>query len=190
MRRVLPLILTLASFVALPPLLQKLAEPVLPPATWRFDPAVRRLPAFTFFDALRKPLTLNRFRGSYGVVTIWATWCGPCRAEMKSLNHLAQRMAGYKLKIIPISIDVSGAVTVQGYYKRLGLSRLRTYFDPARSAMSALAVVGIPTSLIIDPEGREVGRVVGAAQWDASVTVARFARLLTSRPDAISIQRN
>lgn len=178
MRRVLPLVLVVAGFVALPPLLQMLGAPALPAASWSFDDAARRLPEFTFFDNSRRPLTLNRFRGSYAVVNVWATWCGPCRAEMTSLDHLAQIAAGDKLKIIPISIDRSGYVSVRAFYKRLGLSRLPVYLDPSRSAMDALAIVGIPTTLIIDPEGREVGRVVGPARWDAPVTVARFSKLL------------
>lgn len=181
MRRLLPLILVLAGFVVLPPLLQEVVKPALPAASWGFDNAARRLPAFTFFDATRKPLMLSHFRGSYRVVNIWATWCGPCRAEMISLNHLAEIMAGEKLKIIPISIDLSGAFTVQNFYKRLGLSRLPVYVDPSRSAMSVLAIAGIPTTLIIDPGGREVGRVVGAARWDAPVTLARFSKLLGSK---------
>lgn len=190
MRRLLPLFLVFAGFVALPPLLHKLGAPALPAASWGSDDAARRLPEFTFFDVSRKPLTLNRFRGSYAVVNIWATWCSPCRAEMTSLDHLAQIEANDKLKIIPISIDRSGYASVRGFYKRLGLSRLPVYVDPSRSAMGALAIVGIPTTLIIDPEGREVGRVVGPAQWDAPVTVARFSKLLGRRSDGRAIRRD
>lgn len=159
----------------------------MPAAAWRLDRSARRVPGFTFFDGSDKKLTLNRFSGSYVVVNIWATWCGPCREEMRSLDHLAEMTAGGKLKIIPISIDLSGAVRVRSFYKRLGLSRLHVYLDPSRSAMSALAVVGIPTTLIIDPGGCEVGRVVGAAQWDAPLTLARFSELMGSASQACPV---
>lgn len=190
MRRILPLVLVLTGFVVLPLLVHKVLVPALPAASWRFDNAARELPEFTFFDVSRMPLTLKRFRGGYAVVNVWATWCGPCRAEMMSLNHLARIMAGDKLEIVPISINRSGDVSVPGFYKEPGLNRLPVYVDPSRSAMSALAVIGIPTTLIIDPDGREVGRVVGAAQWDAPATVARFSKLLGPISDRRATRRD
>jgi hypothetical protein len=90
---------------------------------------------------------------------------------MASLNHLASLFANKNIRIVPISIDISGAVTVQSFYERLGLSNLPIYVDPSKNVMDALGIIGIPTTILIGRNGREIGRMVGPAQWDAPESV-------------------
>ena len=97
---------------------------------------------------------------------------------MASLNQLAKLYAKRNLTILPISIDISGASTVRYFYKRFDLNKLPIYVDPSKQVMNALGVTGIPTTLLISREGLEIGRVIGAAEWNAPESVKRIAELL------------
>jgi len=97
---------------------------------------------------------------------------------MASLNHLAQIYEKKDLTIMPISIDVSGTSAVRYFYKRLGLNELPIYLDPSKKVMDALRVTGIPTTLLINRDGLEIARVVGAAQWDAPESLQRISELV------------
>src|SRR5262245_55174052 len=89
------------------------------------------------------------------LVNIWATWCRPCQEEMASLNHLALLFVNKNIKVVPISIDVSGTETVQSFYKRLGLSNLSIYVDPSKNVMDALRINAIPTTIPTDAKSGE-----------------------------------
>ena len=177
-RSLVPILLIVCGFVAIPSLLHKLFPHKLPPALFLVHNSPRPLADFTFSDDTGRSLTLNRFRGTFILVNVWATWCPPCKEEMASLDHLALLSAGKDLKIIPISIDVSGATVVRSFYKRLGLNNLPTYIDPSKRIMDALAITGIPTTLLIDRDGHEIGRMVGPAQWDAPESVKRISEIV------------
>jgi thiol-disulfide isomerase/thioredoxin len=137
----------------------------------------RRVTDFTFSDGSGRSLTLAHFRGTFILVNVWATWCSPCKEEMASLNHLALLFANKNIKIVPISIDVSGALTVRSFYERLGLNNLSIYVDPSKNVMDAFGIAGIPTTLMISSDGREIGRMVGPAQWDAPESVKRIVEI-------------
>jgi hypothetical protein len=96
---------------------------------------------------------------------------------MASLNHLALLLANKDLKIVPISIDVSGALAVRSFYERLGLKNLSIYVDPSTKVMNALAIIGVPTTLLTGRDGREIGRMLGPAQWDAPASVKHILEI-------------
>jgi thiol-disulfide isomerase/thioredoxin len=177
-RSLIPILVIVCGFVAIPPLLHKLFPPKLPVALLLVHAPPRRLADFAFSDGSARSFTLDRFRGHFILVNVWATWCPPCKEEMASLNHLALLFAGTDLEIIPISIDVSGAPEVRSFYERLGLNKLPIYVDPSKKVMDALAITGIPTTLLIDRDGREIGRMVGPAQWDAPESVKRISEIV------------
>jgi thiol-disulfide isomerase/thioredoxin len=176
-RSLIPVLIIVCAFVALPPLLNKVFPRKLPVAQLLVHTIPHRLTEFTFSDGSGRSLTLDRFRGSVVLVNVWATWCPPCKEEMASLDHLALLFAKKDLKIIPISIDVSGAPVVRSFYKRLGLNNLSIYVDPSKRVMDALAIIGIPTTLLIGRDGREIGRMVGPAQWDSPESVKRISEI-------------
>ena len=162
-------------------LARKLFPPDLPATMPALHAAPLALPAIEFQDAVGNKVTLERFRGRFVLLNIWATWCGPCKAEMPSLNALAAHMPAKNFAIVPISVDVSGAVAVRGFYKDYALDRLAIYIDPASNAMHALGVIGIPTTLLIDRDGREIARQIGPLQWDAPAVVDGIARMIAGR---------
>ncbi len=177
MRRslIIPILIIVCGFVAFPPLLHRLFPPKLPAAELIVHDFARQLTDFTFSDGSGRSLTLDHFRGTFILVNVWATWCAPCKEEMASLNHLALLLANKNIKIVPISIDVSGALRVRSFYERLGLNNLSIYVDPSKNVMDGLGITGIPTTLLIGPDQREIGRIVGPAQWDAPESVKHIA---------------
>jgi thiol-disulfide isomerase/thioredoxin len=177
MRRSLIPILIVCAFVAFPFVLREFFPLKLPAAELVAHTSSRELTEFTFSDGSRRNLTLEHFSDTVILVNVWATWCPPCKEEMASLNHLALLFANKDLKIVPISIDVSGAETVRLFYERLGLNNLPIYVDPSKNVMDALGITGIPTTILIGRDGREIGRMVGPAQWDAPESVKRITEI-------------
>ena len=173
-RSLITLLVIVGAFATFPVFLHKLFPVRLTDAQFVIHNHPRKLPVFSFSDALGRMLTLNDFRGSFILVNVWATWCPPCKQEMASLDHLALLLADKNIKIAPISIDVSGISTVRPFYDRLGLNNLTIYVDPSKRVMDALGITGIPTTLLIGKEGREIGRMIGPAQWDTPASVKRI----------------
>ena len=126
----------------------------------------RPVPPTPFVDQAGAAVSLTDFRGGVVLVNFWATWCAPCIREMPALDRLQAALGGDRFTVLVVSIDRDGAKVAAPFLKRLGVTRLSTYLDPKRKLAQALAVVGLPTSILIDRSGREVGRVQGPAEWD------------------------
>jgi thiol-disulfide isomerase/thioredoxin len=132
----------------------------------------RAVPEIRFTDDQGHDLTLGNFQGRTILLNIWATWCVPCRKEMPALDRLQAKLGGEEFLIIPLSIDRDGAAAVKRFYQEVGVEKLGIYVDPSGRASRALSVPGVPTTLLIDREGREVARKMGEAQWDGAEMVA------------------
>lgn len=148
----------------------------------QFTPLARPRPApeLAFAAPDGRKLRLADFRGRFVLVNLWATWCGPCVSEMPSLDRLQARL-GDRLSVAAISEDRRGGEVVGPFVKKLGLTHLGVYLDPGMAAQRAFAVEGLPTSFLIDPQGRVLGSLMGAADWDSPAMVARLEGYL-SRP--------
>jgi thiol-disulfide isomerase/thioredoxin len=142
--------------------------------------APQELPELRFVDGDGRALTLADFRGKVVLLNIWATWCAPCRHEMPTLDNLQAAVGGPEMEVLALSIDQAGVDVVKAFYEEIGLKHLRVYIDKTAQAGIALNTLGIPTTLIIDREGRELGRRVGAAEWDSPEMVA-FLRDVVAR---------
>ena len=138
----------------------------------------RPVPAFTFTDQDGKTLTLADFKGKVVVLDVWATWCTPCRAEFPRFDRLQAALAEKGLAVVPVSVDLGGRKPVDKFYDDLGVKALSKYLDPSNESAKALGLRGLPTTLIIDREGREIARIEGEAPWDSSETIARFETML------------
>ncbi|MFN4090847.1 MAG: TlpA family protein disulfide reductase [Alphaproteobacteria bacterium] len=124
-------------------------------------------PAITFTDGDGAEMTLADFRGKVVLVNLWATWCAPCVKELPDLDRLQAVLGGEDFEVLALSSDRGGAETVRPFLERLGIHRLAVYLDPPSAATRAFRPRGLPTSILIDAEGREVGRLEGIAEWDA-----------------------
>ncbi|MDE2580765.1 MAG: TlpA family protein disulfide reductase [Rhodospirillales bacterium] len=114
--------------------------------------------------------------GRVVVVNFWASWCPPCGAEMPSLDRLAAEQPADKVTVLPISIDRGGKPAVTAFYRRLGLHHLGVYADPAQQVghigdgdpwHGRFPLQALPMTYLIDPHGKVVGYVPGAARWDS-----------------------
>lgn len=138
----------------------------------------RALPELRFLDNEEYMVSLADFRGRSVLLNIWATWCGPCREEMPSLDRLQARLGGADFVVVPLSIDLDGLAAVRAFYAELGLEQLGIYIDERHMAVPSLGIIGIPTTLLIDPQGREIARKAGPAEWDSPEAVAAIRREL------------
>ena len=145
----------------------------------------RALPALHFEDGVGHPLSLDDFRGRPVVLNIWATWCVPCRREMPALGRLQAEFDKSGLLVLPLSIDRRGAPAVRQFYRDLGLAGLGVYIDRSGAAAGDLGAIGLPTTLLIDRDGREIGRKIGPAEWDS----AQIAALIRDRLGLTSEKR-
>lgn len=143
------------------------------------------VPALQFVDGAGHAMTLADFSGKTVLLNLWATWCVPCREEMPALDRLQAKLGSPEFEVIPLSIDRGGLATVETFYQELGLTALAVYVDDSGKAAQQLRAVGIPTTLLINREGQEVGRLVGPAEWDAPAAVAVIRNLLRTRPDSV-----
>jgi thiol-disulfide isomerase/thioredoxin len=124
-------------------------------------------PAISFRDAEGKELTLADFRGRVLVVNFWATWCAPCVEEMPALDRLHASLGSEGIEVAAISVDRGGLRQVAPFFEVNGLKHLPVYLDPSGASMRAFAVRGLPTTIAIDRQGRDAGRLEGAAHWDS-----------------------
>ena len=153
------------------------AAPSAPAAT-TFELSVfdqpRDLPEIRFVDSESRSLTLAAFRGKVVLLNVWATWCVPCRHEMPSLDRLQAQLGGEDFVVLALSIDRAGLPAIKRFYEELGLQHLGIYVDASGASSRALGAPGLPTTLLIDRDGREVARKMGAAEWDGPDMIARI----------------
>ncbi|MEP6998212.1 MAG: TlpA disulfide reductase family protein [Betaproteobacteria bacterium] len=135
-----------------------------------------------FEDGNGQKRTLADFKGKVVLLNIWATWCGPCREEMPTLDRLQQRLGSTDFEVVALSIDRGGQAAVRSFLDHIKVQRLAIYVDASAEAHAKLGAVGIPTTLLLDREGREIGRVVGPAEWDRPEVIATIQRYLPARP--------
>lgn len=134
-------------------------------AGWASPP--QPVPDLRFLDADGKERTLSDFRGKVILLNLWATWCAPCRKEMPALDRLQQTLGGPDFQVLALSLDNGGAAVVRQFYDQIGIRALGIYVDPAMEATGRLRALGVPTTLLLDREGRERWRKTGPAEWDS-----------------------
>jgi len=152
-------------------------------AALKFQPLdePRELSGLSFVDGDGRAISLADFRGRVVLLNLWATWCVPCRREMPSLDRLQAKLGGAEFIVLPLSIDRGGLPPVKRFYEELELQALGIFVDQSGAAMRELATPGIPTTLLVDRQGREIGRYIGAAEWDSPEAIALIRRYLNPR---------
>jgi len=149
----------------------------------RFKPArpPKPMPDLEFLDVNDQPIRLSELNGQARLINLWATWCAPCVKEMPSLDRLQAEMPRDRFLVIPISLDGPSRPKVAPFYKDQNLLSLRIYYDKGRKAMSVLGVTLLPTSILVDPAGRELGRIEGDADWDTPEGIALMQAAIANK---------
>lgn len=142
------------------------------------------MPELQFTDHDGKALTLKDFGGKTVLLNIWATWCAPCRKEMPTLDRLQAALGGPNFVVLPVSIDRKGFDAVDVFYVDAGIQHLAAYVAPAANhALDALGIWGLPASLLIDPQGSELGRLEGPAEWDTPDMISFLKTIITKQKE-------
>ena len=142
--------------------------------------APRDAPATVFKDATDADKTLADFKGKALVVNFWATWCAPCVKEMPTLDALQAQMGGDTFQVLTISQDREGAKVAQPFMEKNGWKNLGLYVEPQGRVQRDASIRGLPTTIIIDKTGKEVGRVEGEVAWTSAEVVDRLKGLASA----------
>ena len=115
-----------------------------------------------------RQLTLKSFRGQTVLVNFWATWCAPCLKELPSLDRLQGELQDEPFNVIAIAADPRGPEVAREYLDRLSIEHLDLYADQRLLMASAIGGANVlPVSILFSPDGTEIGRLVGEANWDS-----------------------
>jgi len=134
-----------------------------------------RLPDLVFEDSDGKPRKLSDWRGRTVLVNLWATWCVPCRREMPALDRLQTRLGGKNFEVVAINIDTRDPEKPRSFLKEANLTRLGYFSDQKAKVFQDLKAIGralgMPTSVLVDNQGCEIGTIAGPAEWDSDDAV-------------------
>ena len=120
---------------------------------------------FVTEDGTRK--TLDAFHGKVILLNIWATWCPPCVKEIPTLDALQVDLGSAKFEVVTLSIDTGGVPVVRRFFDKFGLKHLTISVDPTQLSFTNLRIAGLPATLLINSDGKEIGRLIGPAAWNA-----------------------
>ncbi|MBM3545933.1 MAG: TlpA family protein disulfide reductase [Alphaproteobacteria bacterium] len=151
-------------------------------------PKPRPAPEAPFKTRAGEPTNLADFKGRVLLVNYWATWCSPCVAEMPSLDRLEASLGGNDFAVLPIASDRAGLKVVEPFYEKAGLKKLPIYLDQDMKFTRSSGVRGLPTTLLVDRTGHEVGRMEGDAAWDSKDAEALIRRYLVEKSDPSPIK--
>jgi thiol-disulfide isomerase/thioredoxin len=129
----------------------------------------RRLPELTFTGADGKPRALADFQGKTVLLNLWATWCVPCRKEMPALDALQAKLGSDSFEVVAVNIDTRNLDKPKTWLQEVGITKLGYYADPSAKVFQDLKAIGkafgMPTTLLVDPQGCELGALAGPAEW-------------------------
>jgi thiol-disulfide isomerase/thioredoxin len=131
------------------------------------------VPQVALTDLAEAERSLGEWQGQWVVVNFWATWCAPCRAEMPTLSALA----GSGVPVVTVATGRNPPAAIERFFAETGITNLPTLRDPRGELARSLGILGLPVTLVIDPEGREAARLVGDAHWDTPEARAVLAAL-------------
>jgi thiol-disulfide isomerase/thioredoxin len=136
-------------------------------AAFVFKKAPEEIPELPFQDKDGKPRTLAEWKGKVVLLNLWATWCAPCRKEMPGLDRLQGELGSGDFQVVAVSADKTGIEGAKRFLDQIKVQKLEVYADPTVRIHSGLKAIGMPATLLIGRDGREIGRLVGPAEWDS-----------------------
>ena len=135
--------------------------------TFVFKKTPQALPDVSFTDGAGRTRTLKDWRGKVVLLNLWATWCAPCRREMPDLDKLQASLGSDSFEVVAVSVDRKGLAASKRFLDQIKVKNLGLYNDVSTKMAGKLKVLGMPTTLLLDRKGREVGRLVGPAEWNS-----------------------
>lgn len=131
-----------------------------------FHEAPKEVPEVTLGSVDGGEARLSDYAGEPVVLNFWATWCAPCREEMPSLDRLQAEM-GDRLEVVTVATGRNAPAGIRRFFEEEGIENLPMLTDPKQELARQMAVLGLPVTVILDKEGREIARLTGGAEWDS-----------------------
>jgi len=153
------------------------AKPAMP-APLAAETKAPAVPKSSFLDASGGKHSIGEFKGKYVLVNLWATWCAPCVSELPSLVKLQAAVPG--LKVLAVDVGHDKTDKAAAFLEEHKADALGTYVDTELALLHAFGAYGLPTTVLIDPSGKEVAKAQGPAEWNAPQFVAYFKSLTSS----------
>ncbi|PHQ84264.1 MAG: thioredoxin [Thalassobium sp.] len=130
-----------------------------------------------FISENGEQMTLAAFEGKYVVLNFWATWCAPCRKEMPQLSALQDAYGGDAVEVVTIATGPNPRPAMERFFNEIGVTNLPLHRDPRSDLARDMGVLGLPVTLILNPEGQEIARMQGDADWASESAMAIMAVL-------------
>lgn len=124
------------------------------------------------------PRSLEEFRGKWVLLNFWATWCPPCRKEMPALGALQSARGGDRFEVVTVATGRNAVPAITDFFTEAGVTHLTALRDPKSELARNMAVMGLPVTVILNPEGQEVGRLIGDADWAGAEALAVLDALM------------
>lgn len=134
-------------------------------------------PDAAFTDMGGRSYALSKYRGRYVLLNLWASWCAPCVKELPALANLQRALPVTKFAVVTVDVERNADQIAGKFLIAHKAAELPAFADPGMKLMAAVRTPGLPTTLLIDPEGREIARATGPADWDAPEAIAYFEAL-------------
>lgn len=134
------------------------------------------IPETGLLDAEDAERSLAEYRGKWVVLNFWATWCAPCRHEMPSLDRLQAAMP--EIAVVPVATGRNSVTGIEKFFEEAEVKSLPILRDPKSDLARGMGVMGLPVTVILNPEGQEVARLIGDAEWDSDSARAIMAALI------------
>jgi len=122
--------------------------------------------------------TLADYEGKYVLLNFWATWCAPCRHEMPMLSELQTELGGENFEVVTLATGRNLPPAMAKFLAEIGVENLPQHRDPKQSVAREMKVFGLPTTMILDPEGKEIARLRGDADWSSDSAKAVLKALI------------
>lgn len=138
------------------------------------------MPEVAFTDAAGRRHALGAFRGRYVLLNLWATWCAPCVKELPALARLQAALPAGRLWVVAVNVGRGNTSDTLAFLKAHDAGSLPAYRDSDAALTRAFGAVGLPLTVLIDPQGREIAQASGPADWDDEAAIAYFKALTAS----------
>ena len=145
-----------------------------------FHDAPRPVADARMIDATDAPHDLSDWHGKWVVLNFWATWCAPCRHEMPALDRLEGALGGADFAVLPVATGRNPVPAITRFYQETALTNLPVLRDPTQAMSRSMGVLGLPVTIILNPEGHEIARMTGDAEWDSPSALAILRALIDS----------
>jgi len=140
--------------------------------SFRLSTLAKPRPDLSWKDANERNITLENFSGKVVLLNFWASWCIPCIRELPSINRLQNKFSGDKFSVVALNIDRGGKEVASRFKRKLKLNNLMLYLDQKNTVARTLKIKVLPTTIVFDSKGREVGKMEAAAEWDVKEALA------------------